>query len=192
MEIDKNILLRVADKASENVSRALSKLSKENVDVSSTAAEVASLESVSESLTPSDSHAIITYAQMISGIAGVSLLVIPREEALELVDLLNNQPIGTTGVFLDIDRSAIKETLNILSNSYLTVLSKELGSDFIMSSPNMIPTASVQSILKKINRQEHVDRVVFFKTTLKVSRQQIRAQLYIIFSEKLFNLFKNV
>ena len=146
---------------------------------------------ISEEISIDDNKAIISYAQMISGIDGMALLTIPREEALTLVDLLNGSEVGSTGVFMDIDRSAIKETLNILSNSFLTILAEELNADFMIGSPRMVPTTSIKELLEKVSEADNGE-AVFFNTSLKISKHQVRAQLYIIFSDKLANLLKEI
>jgi chemotaxis protein CheY-P-specific phosphatase CheC len=191
MEINIEILSNVASKGSKKVSESLSKLSKEVVEVSSVAAKIASIKMISEEISIDDNKAIISYAQMISGIDGMALLTIPREEALTLVDLLNGSEVGSTGVFMDIDRSAIKETLNILSNSFLTILAEELNADFMIGSPRMVPTTSIKELLEKVSEADNGE-AVFFNTSLKISKHQVRAQLYIIFSDKLANLLKEI
>lgn len=191
MEINLDILNNVASSGSKKVSEALSKLSKESVEVSSVAAKMASVKMISQEISIDDDKAVISYAQMISGISGMALLTIPREEALTLVDLLNNLEIGSTGVFMDIDRSAIKETLNILSNSFLTILAKELKSEFMIGSPRMVPTTSIKELLEKVSETEEGE-AVFFNTSLKISKHQVRAHLYIIFNEKLSKLLEEI
>ena len=189
--LEVEILSNVASKGSKKVSESLSKLSKEVVEVSSVAAKIASIKMISEEISIDDNKAIISYAQMISGIDGMALLTIPREEALTLVDLLNGSEVGSTGVFMDIDRSAIKETLNILSNSFLTILAEELNADFMIGSPRMVPTTSIKELLEKVSEADNGE-AVFFNTSLKISKHQVRAQLYIIFSDKLANLLKEI
>lgn len=188
MEIKIEVLNNVAGQGSENVSKALSKLAKEPVQVSAAAAKMASVQMIFDELSVDNDKAVISYAQMISGIDGMALLVIPREEALTLVDLLNGLEVGSTGVFMDIDRSAIKETLNILSNSFLTVLAKELNTEFMIGSPRMVPTTSIKELLQKVSETQE-NETVFFNTSLRISKHQVRARLYIIFNKKLANLF---
>lgn len=188
MEIKIEVLNNVAGQGSENVSKALSKLAKEPVQVSAAAAKMASVQMIFDELSVDNDKAVISYAQMISGIDGMALLVIPREEALTLVDLLNGLEVGSTGVFMDIDRSAIKETLNILSNSFLTVLAKELNTEFMIGSPRMVPTTSIKELLQKVSETQE-NETVFFNTSLRISKHQVRAKLYIIFNKKLANLF---
>jgi chemotaxis protein CheY-P-specific phosphatase CheC len=191
MEINLEILNNVANLGSKKVSESLSSLSKKSVEVSSVAAEISSVKIILNEILIDEDRAIISYAQMISGIDGMALLTIPREEALILVDLLSNVEVGSTGVFMDIDRSAIKETLNILSNSFLTVLSKELKIEFMIGSPIMVPTTSIKKLLEKVSEIEKGE-IVLFTTSLKISKHQIRAHLYIIFNEKLAKLLEEI
>ncbi|MDD4531486.1 MAG: hypothetical protein PHH21_02135, partial [Candidatus Pacebacteria bacterium] len=131
--------------------------------------------------------AIIAYGQLLSGIAGVSLLLLSRENALALVDLLNQQAVGTTGILKDIDRSAIKETLNILSNSYMTALADESDVDLGLGVPNMITAERMKDIIAAVIKKDsrEGDNAIIFETVLTISKHKIKASLFLLFNERL-------
>jgi chemotaxis protein CheY-P-specific phosphatase CheC len=193
MEITKQILQKAADAGSKEVSKAFSKLSGEDVKVTASVAELVSYQFIGDSLQPGNDKAIVTYAQMIGDTEGASILTIPREQTLMLIDLLNKEEVGTTGVLMNIDRSAVKETLNILSNSYLTALSKLSGTKLIIGAPYMMTANNVNSIVDKIKNKgvEDEDSAVVLKTSLEIAKHKVHAQLYIIFNKEFVQLIKD-
>ena len=192
MEFSKEVLQKVSEVGSKEVSQAFTKLSGEPVEVKASAAELVSYDFISEGLQPGASGSIITYAQLIEGAEGVSLLTIPREETLALVDLLNKQEVGTTGVLMDFDRSAVKETLNILSNSYLNSLSKMIDTKIIIGAPYMMTASHIDELVGQLKtKQKKEDQAVVFKTSLEITKHKIKAQLYLIFNDDVVQLVKN-
>jgi chemotaxis protein CheC len=66
------------------------------------------------------------------------LVMIPRESALHLVDLLLGKKPGDTVIFSDIDQSVILEVGNILACAYMTALSDFMGMNLKPSPPSMV------------------------------------------------------
>jgi chemotaxis protein CheY-P-specific phosphatase CheC len=192
MIFSKELLEKVAKNGSEEVSRAFSKLSRENVSVETAVLEVMSYDFLINSLKDGHEQAIITYTQTIGNSEGVSMLLMPREVALTLVDLLNQKEIGTTGVLMDLDKSAVKETLNILSNSYLNYLSKNTEMNLMFGEPYMMTASNIENIILDLKGKniDNGDSVLVFKTVLKIAKHQINAQLYILFNKNIAKLIE--
>lgn len=184
---------QVATKGSEEVSRVFSKLSKEEVTVETSVAEVVSYNFIVDELNVIDKHTIITYAQVIGGVDGVALLSLPREAALSLVDVLNQQEVGTTGILLDVDRSAVKETLNILSNSFLNFLAKSANINLMFGEPYMMTVNNISNVVEHLKGKnvDEADSVLDFKTTLNIAKHKIKAQLFILFNKSLAESIKS-
>ncbi|MCE5301207.1 MAG: chemotaxis protein CheC [Spirochaetia bacterium] len=66
------------------------------------------------------------------------LLLLNRESALSLVDMLLQKKIGTTKVLSEVGNSAIKETGNILAGAYMNALNEFLGLMLLPSVPNLV------------------------------------------------------
>jgi chemotaxis protein CheY-P-specific phosphatase CheC len=188
MEFSKEVLQKVVDIGSKGVSDAFSKLSGEKVEVTTSAAELLSYKSIGEGLLPTEKASIVSYAQLIDGVEGASILSIPREDTLILVDLLNKKEVGTTGILMDFDRSAIKETLNILSNSYLNALTKIADRSLIIGAPYMMTAKNVSNVIEKIGDGE--EKAIVFTTVLKIASYKINAQLFLIFDQEFVDLIK--
>lgn len=190
----KEVLREAAVAGSKEVSYAFGKLAGSNVEVKTAVAEIVSYEFIENELSSEKGGSIITYAQLIEGVAGAALLTITREDTLILVDLLNRQEIGTTGILMDLDRSAIKETLNILSNSYLNALSKITGKKLIIGAPYLMPISHLEEIFKKLRKQISGGKndLLLFKTELEITDRKIKAQLHVIFDEVLVKEIKSI
>jgi chemotaxis protein CheC len=63
------------------------------------------------------------------------LFWLPRRSALELVDTLLRNPVGTTKALNDLGNSTVKETGNILASAYLNGLSEFCGLLLLPSVP---------------------------------------------------------
>jgi len=66
------------------------------------------------------------YLPVTGDIKGAALLVIPKESAFTMSDLLVKRKPGTTRKLTELDESALKEVGNIISGNYLTILSNIL------------------------------------------------------------------
>jgi chemotaxis protein CheY-P-specific phosphatase CheC len=193
MKISKELLQKVAELGGQEVSVAFSKLSKEEVIVETAVAELVSYDIITDSLTEIENQSVITYAQTIEGVDGASLLSMSRESALSLVDLLNQKEVGSTGVLMDVDRSAVKETLNILSNSYLNYLSKNIDTKIMFGEPYMMTSKNVSNVIDHLKKKDisEDDSIFDFRTTLIINKHKIKAQLYVFFNKNIVELINN-
>jgi chemotaxis protein CheC len=66
------------------------------------------------------------------------LLMLPRNGAMELVDLLLRSPVGSTKVLNELGNSTVRETGNIMASAYLNALSDFLAMLLLPSVPNLV------------------------------------------------------
>lgn len=193
MEFTEKILEKASVEGSAKVAEAFSKLSSSKVEVSVSQVEKMPLLASLDKINIPEEQAVAVYAQLMSGLAGAAILMMSREDALALVDLLNQQPVGTTGILKDIDRSAIKETLNILSNSYITALAESADVKIRIDVPYMISPDRLKGIISFLLNQQTIkdDSAIIFETTLFITQHQVKASLYLLFSKKLVDLLNS-
>mgnify|MGYP006440796289 CR=1 FL=1 len=190
MEFKKELLEQVAKDGAVGAAEAFSKLLKQETLVESSDVQSVSLAEAYAVLKPSQKHAIVVYSQVIAGlpVKGVSFLTIDRDQALVLVDALNQRASGTTGILKDIDRSAIKETLNILSNAFLNALAVISEIELGLGAPTMITSARLDDVvdfnMKTTDPTEEL--AVIFKTVIRTQEILIETNLFLIFSEELY------
>jgi len=78
------------------------------------------------------------FLRMLGDITGSVLLCFPTDSARLLTDLLMGREAGTGGeAFTELDESAIKETGNILTNTYLNVLAEMMKMRVFPSIPHL-------------------------------------------------------
>lgn len=184
MEFEKNLLEEVATAGSAEASTSLAKLSGEEITISVSEVEITVADEILQKISSyEESRPIVAYAQIIEGVDGVSILAMSREESLNFIDLLNRKPIGTTGVLMDIDRSAIKETLNIISNSYLNALVRKTNKEMIISHPHLIDTKNLKEMFHEIGEKK--EPIIVFRSILDIAKHKISAELYLIFNKNL-------
>jgi chemotaxis protein CheY-P-specific phosphatase CheC len=189
-QFKKETLDRVGEVGSKKVAEAFTILAKVPVTVKTSRAETIPLSEAEQYLLPKTDHAVVVYSQVLAGlpIHGVSFLTLDRGDALTLVDILNQQAIGTTAILKDIDRSAIKETLNILSNAYLNALAEIAEVELGLGAPIMITSSRLKDIVEMSMKKqaEANDTAVVFETTLATEDLSVKANLFLLFSEELY------
>ena len=190
MNFSHEILEKASKAGSKKIADAFSMLSRSVVDARVSKFESVPLKASLERLSKPLEGSVVVYAQLLSGVPGASLLVMSRENALVLVDLLNGKEPGSTGILDDIDRSAIKETLNILSNSYMTAISETAGMDIGLGVPSMIPSTRFNDIVHELVEKDagSEDLTVLFETTLVIVEHEVRADFSLLFNERLATL----
>jgi chemotaxis protein CheY-P-specific phosphatase CheC len=189
MKLEPEVLADVAQKATQSSSRALSVLVGEEVTVKTTQASYLSLDSLADLVTSQEGMNIVAFSQLISGIKGAALLIMGHEDSLHLVDALLQKPLGTTKVLGDMEKSAIKETLNILSNSQITSLTKNLGVTINVMPPNLITQEHVASVLDYLAAQQGEEaKVVAFETSLITTGQTCQVTMFLVFDAELANI----
>ncbi len=129
-------LIEIARLASENASRALSKLSGEKIRVDVSKVEIKKNQ---DTIFPIHPEAMVAgvYMPVTGEIKGASLLVFPEKMAGEMCDCLVRREAGTTKQLTELDKSALKEVGNIICGSFLTVLSNTLKIKIIEHVPNL-------------------------------------------------------
>lgn len=162
---------------------ALSKLAKKEVTVKTTQAKLVAEEEALDTLNNIEGHAIIAYAEILTGAAGSSLLTMERQSALDFVDLFNNRPKGTTLSMQELDRSTIKETLNILSNAYITEVANEMGDTILLSVPRMLTKGGLEDLVRGMQVTSN-RMAALFQTELKVENTDYKVELYFFMLSK--------
>lgn len=185
MEFTTENIQQAASIGAKKISEAFTKLSGTNVVTETLKVATLPLKQAIEDIKPKDDHAIVVYALLLSGVRGATLMTMSREDALMLVDVLARQKVGTTGILKDIDRSAIKETLNILSNSYVNALSVTSGISVDVDVPAMITSESLTGIVDSITEGSMTEgeQAVVFETDIVIDQHNIKASLYLLFNE---------
>jgi chemotaxis protein CheY-P-specific phosphatase CheC len=186
-EFTQDALDKASRLGSEEVSEAMQKLSGKNVSVFTSPPKTITLKDSASAIAIPEGKSVVTYAQIMKGVPGVAFLIMTREGALTMADLLFGHELGTTGILKQLDRDALKEMLNILSNAYITSLSKSLNVKAEVSVPSLITSERIASVTESILSQQgdEQDDVIVFETTCTIGGQEVSATLHILYNEKL-------
>lgn len=84
-----------------------------------------------------EEHNAVILMRVTGSIPGYLVAVFPVRAANSLVKHLLGQTAEAAGEWTDMERSAIKETSNLIAGSVLTVLSDALGKSLVASIPGM-------------------------------------------------------
>jgi len=172
-------LKQAAETGEKQSASALSILAKRQVEVSTIEAKVEKVIKTEDLINNIKDHSVIAYSQALQGLSGISLLSMDRQDALNLVDLFNQRPPQTTKVMQDIDRSTVKETLNILANSYIAELVKISNTTIMLSVPVMVTKDQLPNVVQKTVSVSQ--EAIIFKTKLTVSKSDFQISLHFFF-----------
>jgi chemotaxis protein CheC len=133
----RHLLGMIFDRGAESASQALSKWIGHEVRLAVSEIELVELAQAAELLGPADSLVAACTMGLYGRLTGLLLLVFEDRSGLALVDLLTQQPVGTTTAWGELEQSAAKETTNIVGCAYVNALATHL--------PGTVPLASLQA-----------------------------------------------
>src|SRR5258708_23617484 len=120
MNINQTTLAQAGKIGAKSATKALSDLIRKPVQVEVETMKMAELDELINAMKQQENYEVIAYTQLVTGVPGAALMIMNRNDALQLVDSLMNKQLGETKILQALDQDAIKETLNIISNSYIT------------------------------------------------------------------------
>jgi len=181
-DAEMDIIRTIAEKGADGASRAISKMTNSSVKLTISKVYSFPIEKIGNLI--SDAEAIVTtiYLKITGDMAGSILLVFPSVCALSLVDLLNKRPLGATSKLSDFDKSTLKEVSNIISGSFLAVLSERLKLSLVESIPDLtvdMVQATIDSVL--IDFAQSSDETISLEMTFKSTNQQIEGYFFVLF-----------
>lgn len=131
-------LKEVGNIGAGHAATALSQLIKKKIMISVPEVKVIGLQEIPNLIGNSQSLVAGIVMNVFGDITAKILLLLTRESALSLADMLLQKQPGTSKVLSEIDNSAIKETGNILSGAYMNALNEFLGLMLLPSVPNLV------------------------------------------------------
>lgn len=131
----KQSLQEINKAAAVSASQALKKLFKEDVEFKMPKARIENIKKLRPVIDPGEMTVGI-YLPITGDAKGAALLVIPREAAFMLSDLLLKRKQGSTRKLTRLDKAALKEVGNIICGQYFTIFSNKLGIKIIEHIPD--------------------------------------------------------
>jgi chemotaxis protein CheC len=131
-------LKEVGNIGAGHAATALSQLIKKKIMISVPEVRVIKTQDVESLLGDPNTLVAGIIMNVLGDITAKILLLLTRESALSLVDMLLQKPLGSTKVLSEVGNSAIKETGNILAGAYMNSLNEFLGLMLLPSVPNLV------------------------------------------------------
>jgi chemotaxis protein CheC len=137
-ELQLDALREVANMGAGHAATALSQLTKRRIMVSVPRLQIVPLEDVAELLGNADEVVAAVLMHMLGDLTGRTLLLFPRDAALRLSEILLRRGAGSSHVFAEMEKSAIKEAGNILCAAYMNALADFMGMMLLPSVPSLV------------------------------------------------------
>jgi chemotaxis protein CheC len=137
-EIQVDALKEVGNVGAGHAATALSQLIKKKIMISVPEVKILKLQEVENLLGDSNTLVAGIIMNVLGDITAKILLLLTRESALSLADMLLQKPVGSTKVLSEVGNSAIKETGNILAGAYMNALNEFLGMLLLPSVPSLV------------------------------------------------------
>ncbi|TSC55966.1 MAG: response regulator receiver protein [Parcubacteria group bacterium Gr01-1014_18] len=180
MKFTKEILQIAANKGSQKVAEAMRTLSNYEAKIFASKAEFVPLKKAFTYLAPGKEESVIVYSAVTTA-EGFSVLMVSQKDALVLADLLAMKTVGVSKRFTEMERSAVSEVLNVLSNSYVSSLVETAGLDLEFGPPCFIEPGGMEEIVKALKKEDVEDAIaVIFDTRIEIANYGLRARLAII------------
>ena len=178
-------LKRIGENASNKVGKALNMLTQIKFKTESTIEMLPTKDILS---LIEEEAMLIAYIQIVHGDKkGVMLLIINKENAIQLSDLLNKKKIGTTIVLGDLERSVLKELCNILTNTYINELSKYLNFHFSLDTPALITRDQLHILFTALGLPEK-EKTLLCGVELESENPDIFVTILAIFHKKAYEI----
>jgi chemotaxis protein CheC len=128
-----------------------------------------------------ENDAVGIYLRMEGDLSGHVMLIIPFEKSLEIVDMLMDQPVGTTKVLGQMERSALAEVGNLTGTFFLNAIADITGTE-TRPSPPAVMVDMVSAILDVIVAMigDIGDKVVMFQTKFSCGDRSTQADFWVI------------
>ncbi len=122
----RHLLRMIFDRGAESASQALSKWLGQEVHLTISEVELVELARAAGLLGPPEALVAACSMGLTGPLTGLILLVFDDRSGLAVVDLLLQQPVGTTTTWGELEQSAAKETTNIVGCAYVNALAAHL------------------------------------------------------------------
>ncbi len=131
-------LTEVGNVGAGHAATALSQLIKKKVMITVPDVRVIDISEVENLIGDSNSLVAGIVMNVLGDLTSKILLLLTRESALSLADMLLQKKVGSSKVLSEHGNSAIKETGNIVSGAYMNALNEFLGLMLLPSVPNLV------------------------------------------------------
>jgi len=147
-------LQRVLARGLEMAAKSLSKMVGQDVRVTVDEFRLVPVREVARTLGDPDEVVVGVAFALTGELEGQLSMLMDRAGVLSLADQLLQRQAGATRSLQELEQSAIKETANILSNAFITVVAREMKLDVLLPGPPRLTEAPLGDILESLLIEE--------------------------------------
>lgn len=148
MQLD--ALREVGNIGAGHAATALSQIIGHSVLISISCVSIVPIAEISQKIIGGGKKEVVCiHMKLLGDVLGGILLILSRENALSLVNVLKNEPIDKAVDLSEMDISSLKESGSILSASYLTAIGDMMEMSLLPSAPEL-SLGEAKNILDKI------------------------------------------
>ncbi len=184
-EKEMDAVREVGDIGVGQASTALSRLLGKRIMITLPQTKFIRLEEFAQEIGGADRMVVAVYHTIQGDISAESMLMFPRDGAVQMIDILMGKQLGQTRVIEDMELSAFKEMSNIFTGAYLNALADMLGYRVMQSVPH-VATDMAQAVLDfmLIKLAKRSDEMLCVKTAIDIEGHDINGQFIILFEEE--------
>ena len=174
-------LQAIAGEGMHNAARGFSDLLGHKVEVTQPTVKLVPILDIQNYVGGPDVEAIGIYLRAEGEITGQIMLIIPYQKALELVDLLMEQPEGTTKQIGHHERSALGEVGNLTATFFMNSVAKRTGTS-IRPTPPAVMIDMVGAILDIIVASSGgvSDHVLLMEANFTDNDRAVEAEFWVL------------
>jgi chemotaxis protein CheC len=157
-------LEKMAQEGADNSSNALSRIVNQAVSVETIAVRAIPVEKIPEIIGSPEEMVTTVIMEVRGEVNGNIMLVYPKQSAINVADLLAKRDLGTTTQLAELDKSALKESGNIIAGSFLSAISNYLQINMIETIPDIASDmlkATMDFVLVRFAKNEKSEAVAF-------------------------------
>jgi chemotaxis protein CheC len=181
-------LEKMAQKGAENASTALSQLINQGVEMRALAVRALPVEKIPEIIGSPEDMVTTVIMEVRGEVNGNMMLVYSQQSAINVADFLAKRELGVTTQLDELDKSALKESGNIISGSFLSAISNYLSINMVESIPDIATDmlkATVDFVLTRFAKTKASEAVAFeidfeMGTTVTVTTKKIKAYFVLL------------
>jgi chemotaxis protein CheC len=157
-------LEKMAKEGADKASASLSKLISQEVAVKTIAVRAMPVEKIPEVIGSPEEIVTTVIMEVRGEVNGNIMLVYPQQSAINVADFLSKRKLGATAQLSELDKSALKESGNIIAGSFLSAISNYLSINMVETIPDIASDmlkATVDFVLARFAKQEASEAVAF-------------------------------
>lgn len=131
-------LREVANIGAGHAATALSQMTNHRIMINVPRLQIARVDDVPDLIGEPETVVAAVLMHVLGDLTGRTLLVLPRDSAIRLAEILLQRDAGSLRVFGEIEQSALKEAGNILCAAYMNALSDFMGLMILPSVPSLV------------------------------------------------------